>query len=36
MPIKRPIDYKILDKEIETINDIALDSDLKKYLASLN
>lgn len=34
--IKRPIDYKILDKEIETINDIAMDSDLKKYFASLN
>jgi len=34
--IKRPIDYKILDKEIETINDIAMDGDLKKYFESLN
>lgn len=34
--IKRAIDYKILEKEIDTINDIAMDSDLKKYFESIN
>ena len=33
--IKRAIDEQILDKQIETINEISMDNELKKYFESL-
>jgi hypothetical protein len=37
MMIKKPIDEKVLSKEIDILNDIIVDSDaeLKKYFESL-
>lgn len=35
MMIKKPIDDQILDKQIRTIDEILLDTDLKKYFESL-